>query len=854
MRLPGQARLEWTIEPIGDGRQGRLVQTARFRPHGLWGLVYWYGVAALHGLVFPRMVRGIARAALASVKYTPWTDFYGSATVVAWLSDEGQTGAGGWLNATATVLMWVNAVNDQLEIALPATQSATEDADHTIPAITVSDVDVYGFALETNVSVTNGVASLASLTGLTVLSGSGVSAASVRFQGDLTRTNAALAGLVFRGTPDFNGAATVTVSVSDLGSTGAGGETRASKLLAVNVAAVNDAPTLQVNAGPLTAAESTDLSIGGVSVSDVDVAASDLRVNLTVSRGRLWLATGTGLTFVQGSASGGHKVLEFTGTRTSVNAGVATLVYQGDTFFNGVDTVYVTVSDQGFTGSGGALTAQGTMAVAVTQVNDAPTITGPLATQVINEDTALTLSGGLALVVSDVDVAGNALEANVSVSNGAVTLASTSGLTLVIGSGVADAAVMVRGTLTNVNAALNGLIYLGGANYNGADQVVVRVSDLGWTGANGARYASYQVNVTVTAVNDGPTLTVPGSQAVNEDTNLTLSPGNGNALDLSDVDAAAGVMEVGLSASNGTLWLVSTTGLTFTTGSGTNARSMVMQGTLTALRNAVAGVVYRGPLHFYGLDEVEMQASDLGLTGVGGVLTATKRFNVTVNAVNDAPVLTAPGSQTLNEDSSLTLSGSLSVSDVDVQASALSMTLTVTSGKLTLGTTSALAFTTGSGAGDASMAFTGTLTATNAALSSVVYVPNANFNGGDTLTVVVTDQGAYGAGGVQQDSRTVSITVQAVNDGPVLTAPSNLTTSEDVDLTISDVLSVADPDAAPQQVEVNVTVTQGRLWLATLSGLTMVSGSGVSDTFTQFRGTVAAVNACLLYTSPSPRD
>lgn len=68
MRLPGQARIEWTIEPIGDGHQSRLVQTARFRPHGLWGLVYWYSVAALHNLVFPRMVRGIARAAMASRK------------------------------------------------------------------------------------------------------------------------------------------------------------------------------------------------------------------------------------------------------------------------------------------------------------------------------------------------------------------------------------------------------------------------------------------------------------------------------------------------------------------------------------------------------------------------------------------------------------------------------------------------------------------------------------------------------------------------------------------------------------------------------------------------------------------
>jgi uncharacterized protein YbjT (DUF2867 family) len=65
MRLPGQARLEWLIEPL-DNKRCRLIQTARFRPHGLWGLLYWYSVAGLHGLVFPRMVRGIARAALSN--------------------------------------------------------------------------------------------------------------------------------------------------------------------------------------------------------------------------------------------------------------------------------------------------------------------------------------------------------------------------------------------------------------------------------------------------------------------------------------------------------------------------------------------------------------------------------------------------------------------------------------------------------------------------------------------------------------------------------------------------------------------------------------------------------------------
>ncbi len=61
MRLPGEARLEWTI--IDHGHQREVVQQARFRPRGLAGLLYWYAVAPLHGLVFPRMLAGILRAA-----------------------------------------------------------------------------------------------------------------------------------------------------------------------------------------------------------------------------------------------------------------------------------------------------------------------------------------------------------------------------------------------------------------------------------------------------------------------------------------------------------------------------------------------------------------------------------------------------------------------------------------------------------------------------------------------------------------------------------------------------------------------------------------------------------------------
>jgi hypothetical protein len=66
MKLPGEAVLEFAVRPYGPGKNGEracLTQTARFRPRGLLGLVYWYAVLPLHRIVFSGMLQGIRRAA-----------------------------------------------------------------------------------------------------------------------------------------------------------------------------------------------------------------------------------------------------------------------------------------------------------------------------------------------------------------------------------------------------------------------------------------------------------------------------------------------------------------------------------------------------------------------------------------------------------------------------------------------------------------------------------------------------------------------------------------------------------------------------------------------------------------------
>jgi len=64
MRLPGRAWLEFEVSPAANGSTVR--QTAIFDPVGLGGLLYWYALYPVHGLIFGGMLRGIRERALAS--------------------------------------------------------------------------------------------------------------------------------------------------------------------------------------------------------------------------------------------------------------------------------------------------------------------------------------------------------------------------------------------------------------------------------------------------------------------------------------------------------------------------------------------------------------------------------------------------------------------------------------------------------------------------------------------------------------------------------------------------------------------------------------------------------------------
>jgi hypothetical protein len=80
MRLPGEALLDYTIEPGQAAGVTRLTQDARFLPRGLFGLLYWYAVLPFHGVVFTNVLRGVAADAVRpEVTRTARTEAQGSA-------------------------------------------------------------------------------------------------------------------------------------------------------------------------------------------------------------------------------------------------------------------------------------------------------------------------------------------------------------------------------------------------------------------------------------------------------------------------------------------------------------------------------------------------------------------------------------------------------------------------------------------------------------------------------------------------------------------------------------------------------------------------------------------------------
>ena len=192
-------------------------------------------------------------------------------------------------------------------------------------------------------------------------------------------------------------------------------------------------------------------------------------------------------------------------------------------------------------------------------------------------------------------------------------------------------------------------------------------------------------------------------------------------------------------------------------------------GTLTL--NANGSFTYTPRSNFNGSDSFTYQARDPSLA-LSNLATVT----ITVKAVNDAP--TAFGQSVITaEDTAvlITLNGS------DIDSTNLSFSV--------LGGPSHGVLSAGSGAMSCTPGPTNGTTSGATCTAKVTYTPAGNYNGSDSFTFIVTD------GALNSDSATVSITVTAVNDPPVLTVPGPITVNEGTPISFP--VTATDVDSPP---------------------------------------------------------
>lgn len=544
--------------------------------------------------------------------------------------------------------------------------------------------------------------------------------------------------------------ANVTVEVSD-------GSLSDSQSFTITVGATNDAP--EIDQGAVTALTTDEDTSATLNLTATDVDSESLT----------WR--------ISNASENGSASVDASGV----------VSYEPAADFNGSDSFEVEVSDS-------ELTDTIVVNVTVTPVADAPVIAeGESAARTTNEDQPLTF----ALNASDVDSATINWSISSVASNGSATVSGT-------------------GTTQSVN-------YVPNQNFNGTDSFVVQVSD-------GSLNSTIAVTVTVNAVNDLPEITSVAPVVATEGELYTYLPSatdvEGDALTW-NVGTAPASMTVnpatgelnwtpaeGVTSADVTL-LVNDGGANVTqaftiTVTAVNNAPVITQGESTSVTMSEDGaptpftlvlnatdsdhagselswsvssaatngtatvsgtglsktVNYAPGTGFSGADSFTIQVTD-------GELTDSIVVNVTVQAVNAAPVIDQGDTttMTLDEDGSQTLS--LSATDSDGDALIWSVTSSASDGGVNVDTN-----------------------------GLVTYVPVADFYGNDTFTVQVSDSELT-------DSITVSVTVNSVNDAPVIAEGASVTLEVNEDSSDSVTFTASDADGDPLTWSISSGAVEG---------------------------------------------
>jgi hypothetical protein len=385
-----------------------------------------------------------------------------------------------------------------------------------------------------------------------------------------------------------------------------------------------------------------------------------------------------------------------------------------------------------------------------------PSISGP-SSATVAQNGSLTFSSADAITLTDADAGSNSDTLSLSVNDGTLSLGSTTGLTVVSGAN-GSSSITVSGALSELNAALSGLVYAPDSGYGGSDSLSISVSDPG-----DSLSASHTVAITV---NDPPTVNSPASASLNENTTLTFSAAKKDPITVADPAAGTSTEELTVSAVHGKVKFSTTSGLKVLAGAN-NSASVTVSGTLAKLNAALNGLVFTPTSGYVGAASFSLSLEDLR-TQLSGSAT------VNVN-VNGPPKFSVPGATTLSENTPFAFStGGNAIGLVDSGAAAggnVQLALTTGHGTFTLSTTSGISFTAG-GNGRASMTIVGSLSNILAALNGLIYTPTAKYTGSATIKLTAKDLTDDLSGSSTISLKITKVTTEAKTAGGYSSTPA----------------------------------------------------------------------------------
>jgi hypothetical protein len=789
----------------------------------------------------------------------------------------------------------VQAVNDAPQVTAPAKATILEGTPTAPLTFDLRDVDTLLAASEAqNYAMTlesgHGTIALGSTSGLTFVTGADKTK-SIGVTASLSALNLAVKGLVYTPDGQYNGSDNITLTLKDAGNSGSGGEKTAQGSVVIEIQPANNAP---VNNLPASLVLDVDTQSSALTFGFSDDSTDQIQFSMTVEHGSVSVGDPSSLTLVSGANH--SPALSYSGSVAAVQAALGAIRYQPDAGYAGPDTLVFTTNDLGGSGFGGPLSDTDNLSI---KVNGAPvgvddsyylpanstlTIAAPgVKTNDTDDNTdtlTVSLVSGPAYGTLDLKADGSfsyappkgltglvtfSYKANDGRLNSPVTLVSLhieNDLETHLGSQPSGDLVTftftahnpdAQSTFSNLNSSFkipagvevvnltHGIFTpdpAGGGTISADPQSSLLPGEsfsMSWT-----LRRSGTTPITGTWETSNGRTSDSGSFAeaqktMDEDTYLVLAAELGASFTSSNTRSLASIQLTTL-PQHGTLFVDANGSKTADAGEAVAINQVVVAVDLP-------GLGYLADANWHGAEAWGWQpayALDAGTSAIGPETVMT----LTVQAVNDAPQVTAPAKVTTLEGAP-TSPMTFDLQDVDTLLAAsaaqdYAMTLACSHGSIALGSTSGLIFVSGADK-TKSIGVTASLSALRLAAQGLVYTPEAQYDGSDILNLTLKDAGNSGSGGEKTAQGSVAIEVLRVNRAPVNSLPASLVLDAD---TQSDVLTFGFSDDSTEDMQFSLSAAHGSLSVDSPDLLTLDSGANHSHSLT-YHGPFQAVRTAL---------